>query len=132
MPPRIHIAVGITGSVWFPDRPCFSHILRSGPQRWILAGIAAAQQRTVCSLLTFLLRHRRSIAELLWTRVPLRWRPGEATFLETFPPPSPGGEVRDIRTRILPSSSELAFGRGRISCSRPISRTPSTGIPLGA
>src|SRR5215469_18263371 len=103
-------------------------MLRNGLQRSMLAGIAAAPQPTVCLLLTLLARHRQSIAALLLTRVPLRWRPGEVMFLETFPRPYPGGEVQDIRTRILPSSSEPAFEKDRISCSRPISRTPSTGM----
>src|SRR5215469_7591549 len=103
-------------------------MLRNGLRRSMLAGIAAAPQPTVCLLLTLLMRHRQSIAALLLIRVPLRWRPGEVTFLETFPPPYPGGEVQDIRTRILPSSSELAFEKGRIFCSRRISRTPSTAM----
>src|ERR1051325_4680188 len=96
----------------------------------MLAGIVAAPQPTDCTLLIATLRHRRSIAEPLWTRAPLRWRLGEATFLETFRLSSPGGEARDTRTRILPSLNELGFVRDRISCSRLISRTPLTGMSL--
>src|SRR5437588_3077309 len=130
--PPIPTAAGIIGLVWFRGNPFSAHTPSSGRRPWTKVGTADAPHRTACSLLTIPRRRIPLTARHLSTRVPPPWRPVEVTFSAIFPPRSLGGEVQDTRTRILPSSNELAYGRGRILCLSSTSRMLSTDTRLAA
>src|SRR5258705_3699329 len=118
---------GIGAIASLPARPSSPRTPYSGPRPWMPLGTVAAPQPMEFGRQITPPPRVRQIAMPSSTRAPLVSHLAADTYLEIFLPPSPGGEVRGIRTRISPSSNEPPFERGRLSCSNLISRTRLTG-----